>query len=227
MNALDRATNGDGNAWSLSMWVKPSTSTSTQTLFVYGAGDDYNGGAITLKQQGGTSLVLNYGTVYNSIILVSGNAFTLSQWNHVLITFDGGTTGSVPADSSDYYSRFNIYVDGVSMSSIGVATGGGYDGAISGSNPSDNIFRIGRASNVHNNYLDGTLNQVAMWNTDQSSNISTIYNSGLTQNLSLLSTPPSHYYEIETSVTTVTDIEGSADLTGYNFVASNLVSDKP
>ena len=30
-----------------------------------------------------------------------------------MVTFDGGTTGSVPADSSDYYSRFDIYVDGV------------------------------------------------------------------------------------------------------------------
>ena len=54
MNAMDRASNGDGNAWTLSMWVKPNSSTATQTLMVYGAGDDYNYGAITLKQQGGT-----------------------------------------------------------------------------------------------------------------------------------------------------------------------------
>jgi len=42
---------------------------------VYGAGDDYNYGAITLKQSGGTTLVLNYGTVYDNIILVVGNSF--------------------------------------------------------------------------------------------------------------------------------------------------------
>ena len=42
MNAMDRASNGDGNAWTLSMWVKPSSNTGTQTLMVYGAGDDYN-----------------------------------------------------------------------------------------------------------------------------------------------------------------------------------------
>ena len=65
MTALERATNGDGNGWTISMWVKPDTSnTGNQTLLVYGAGDDYTGGAITLKQNGGTSLVLNYGTVY-------------------------------------------------------------------------------------------------------------------------------------------------------------------
>jgi hypothetical protein len=227
MNAMERATNGDGSAWTLSMWVKPSSNTSNQTLFVYGAGDDYNGGAITLKQSGGTSLVLNYGTVYDSIILVASNSFVSGTWQHVMITFDGGTTGSDPLQYSAYYGRFNIYIDGVLKTPIGVATGGGYDGAISGANPSDNIFRIGRASNVHNNYYDGTMNQIAIWDTDQSANVSDIYNSGSTQNLSDLTTAPTHYYEIETSVTTITDIEGNADLTGYNFVGSNLVTNTP
>jgi hypothetical protein len=41
MNAMERASNGDGNKWSLSMWVKPNNNTSNQTLIVYGAGDDY------------------------------------------------------------------------------------------------------------------------------------------------------------------------------------------
>ena len=228
VTALERATNGDGNAWTISMWVKPdTTNTSNQTLLVYGAGDDYNGGAITVKQSGGTSLVLNYGTVYDNIILVAGNSFVNNTWQHVMITFDGGTTGSVPADSSDYYSRFDIYVDGVLKSNVGVASNSGYDGAISGANPSDNIFRIGRASNVHNNYYGGIINQVAIWNSDETANLSTIYNSGATQDLSSLTSTPSHYYEIESSITTVTDVSGSADLTGYNFSASDLVSDTP
>ena len=227
MNAMDRASNGDGNAWSLSMWVKPSSNTATQTLIVYGAGDDYNYGAITLKQQGGSSLVLNYGTVYDNIILVVGNAFTSGTWQHVMVTFDGGYTGSIPADSSTYYSEFNIYVDGVLQTPIGVASNGGYSGVISGSDPSNNIFRVGRASNVHNNYYDGTINQIAIWDTNQDANVSTIYNSGATQDLSQLATAPAHYYEIETSVTTITDIEGSADLTGYNFVGANLVTNTP
>ena len=227
MNAMDRASNGDGNAWSLSMWVKPSSNTANQTLMVYGAGDDYNYGAITLKQSGGTSLVLNYGTVYDNLILVVGNAFTSGTWQHVMVTFDGGYTGSIPADSATYYSEFNIYIDGVLKSPIGVASNGGYSGVISGSDPSNNIFRIGRASNVHNNYYDGTINQIAIWDTNQDTNVSTIYNSGATQDLSLLSTAPTHYYEIETSVTTITDIEGNADLTGYNFVSANLVTNTP
>ena len=227
LTALERATNGDGNAWTISMWVKPNNNTSNQTLLVYGAGDDYNGGAITVKQSGGTSLVLNYGTVYNNIILVAGNSFVANTWQHVMITFDGGTTGVDSNLSSDYYSRFNIYIDGVLKSNIGVASNSGYDGVISGANPSDNIFRIGRASNVHNNYFGGIINQVAIWDTDQTANVSTIYNSGATQNLSSLTTAPANYYEIETSVTTITDIEGSANLTGYNFSNTDLVTDTP
>jgi len=228
MTALERATNGDGSAWTISMWVKPDTSnTGTQTLMVYGAGDDYNGGAITLKQSGGTTLVLNYGTVYDNIILVAANSFVNNTWQHVMITFDGGTTGVDPNQSGAYYGRFNIFVDGVNKFKIGVASNSGYDGAISGANPSDNIYRIGRASNVHNNYYDGIINQVAIWNSNQTANVATIYNSGATQDLSLLAVAPAHYYEIESSVTTIADIEGSAPLTGYNFVTGDLVTDTP
>jgi hypothetical protein len=194
---------------------------------VYGAGDDYNGGAITLKQSGGTTLVMNYGTVYNNIILVASNSFVANTWQHVMITFDGGTTGSVPANSSDYYSRFDIYVNGVLKSNIGVASGSGYDGVISGANPSDNIFRIGRASNVHNNYYGGIINQVAIWGTDETANLVDIYNGGAVQDLSQLATAPTNYYEIEASVTTIMDIEGSASLTGFNFNAGDLISDTP
>ena len=227
VTALDRATNGDGNAWTISMWVKPSSSTGNQTLMVYGALDDYNNGAITIKQSGGSTLVVNYGTVYDNIILVAANSFVANTWQHVMITFDGGTTGVDVNQSGAYYGRFNIFVDGVNKFKIGVATNGGFDGAMSGANTSDNIFRFGKANNVHNNYFDGTMNQMAIWNSDQSANVSTIYNSGATQDLSSLTSAPAHYYEIETGVTTITDIAGSANLTGYNFIAANLVSDTP
>jgi len=227
MNALDRATNGDGNAWTIGMWVKPSTTTSTQTLLVYGAGDDYNGGAITLKIINGVSLVLNYGTVYNSIITVAGNALTANTWQHIMVTFDGGTTGSASSDINDYYSRFSVAVDGVVKSTIGANANYGYTGAISGANPSDNIFRIGRANNIHNNYTDSIINQVAIWSTDESANLATIYNSGATQDLSLLASAPDHYYEIENSVTAISDVSGSVDLVGHNFSSSDLVTDTP
>ena len=119
-----------------------------------------------------------------------GNAFTSGTWQNVVVTFDGGYTGSIPADSAVYYSKFNIYVDGVLQSPIGVASNGGYSGVISGSDPTNNIFRIGRANNIHNNYYGGIINQVAIWGTDETANVATIYNSGATQDLSLLASAP-------------------------------------
>ena len=63
--------------------------------------------------------------------------------------------------------------------------------------------------------------------SDETANLATIYNSGATQDLSHLTSAPTHYYEIEASETTITDVSGSANLTGYNFIAADLVSDTP
>ena len=120
-----------------------------------------------------------------------------------------------------------MYVNGALASTIGAQAGNGYTGAISGENTSDNILRFGRNNNVHNEYFDGYMNQMAIWSSNESANAATIYNSGATQDLSLLSSAPDHYYEIESSVTTIADVEGSANLTGYNFAASDLVTDTP
>ena len=226
MNAMDRVTNGDGNAWTLSMWVKPSSTTTSQCLFSYGSGSAATYGAITLNQ-GNDSLVLNYGANSNVIALAALNVLTIGSWNHVAVVFDGGTTGANVADLSDYYSRFSIYVDGVATTVYGSHANNGYDGYLNGNDVSDNIFRIGRASNIYNNYCDGIINQVGIWNSDESSNIASIYNSGTTQDLSLLTSAPSHYYEIGTSATTVSDLTGNAHFTGYNFAASDIVTDVP
>jgi hypothetical protein len=118
-------------------------------------------------------------------------------------------------------------VDGVTASPIFANAGSGFDGALSGANPSDNIFRIGRASNVHNNYSEAIVNQVGIWNSDQTANAATIYNSGSTQDLSGLAVPPVHWYEPEASHTVVSDRIGSANLVAYNFTSADLVSDTP
>jgi len=227
MNAMDRATNGDGNAWSLSMWFKPSTSTSTQTLFNYGKGSGVNEGAITLHQTGGNNLTLQYGTTTNKIVIAALNCLTVGAWNHLVVTFDGGTTGVNQADLSNYYSRFSIAVDGVVKTQYGSHSNYGYSGVLNGNDTSDNIFRIGRDNNVYNNYFDGVINQVAIWNSNESANLAAIYNGGSTQDMSLLSSAPSHLYNIETSVTAISDSIGSANLTGYNFTSSDLVTDTP
>ena len=227
MTALERTSNGDGNAWTISMWYKPSSSTSTQTLFVYGDASYDSSGTVIIQQHAGNNILVTYGNQTDKIIILATSCLTVGSWNHLVVTFDGGTTGSTAADLADYYSRFAIAVDGTVVSQIGSFANNGYSGSISGSVASASIFRIGRDSNVFDNYLDGVINQVGVWATDQSANLAAIYNSGATQDLGDLTVPPTHYYEIETSVTSVPDLIGSAGLTGYNFTASTLVTDTP
>jgi len=227
MDSMDRATNGDGSAWSMSMWVKPNNNTTTQTLFVYGSGSAASEGAIVIKKVNANNITITYGTYSSANIGTFATAFTPNTWSHVMVTFDGGTTGNTADDLSDYYSRFNVYVNGVSTSTIGFNANNGYTGSISGEDTSDNIFRFGRNNNVHNEYFDGIMNSMAIWNSNQGSNVSAIYNSGIPHDLSLLSSVPAHYYEIDNSITTISDESGSANLTGYNFTSSDLVTDSP
>ena len=226
VTALQRTGNGSGasDAWSISMWVKPSTSTTNQTLFYYGGDDLANEGRITLTQFSGNNLVFSYGSTANYIAHVGVGNFPTNQWNHVLITYDGGLTGSASADIADYITAFTFSINGVNGSSQAAHGNYGWSSSIIADK-----FRIGRLIGATTSayILDGLVNQVAIWGTDESANLATIYNSGNTQDLSLLASAPEHYYEIESSVTSISDLAGSADLTGYNFVAADLVSDVP
>lgn len=226
MNALDRVTNGDGDAWTMGMWVKVGTGTGWHTLMAYGTGDMTTSGVVALSASN-TTLVLNFGVVNNRIVSVVTNAIVANTWHHIMVTFDGGTTGVDSASLGDYHSRFSIVVDGVVKTGSLSHAGNGYDGAISGANASNNLYRIGRHNNIFNEYANIVINQLAFWDTDETANIATIYNSGVPQDLSLLASSPAHYYEIGSSVTTVTDLVGNANLTGYNFVSGDLVTDTP
>ena len=112
-------------------------------------------------------------------------------------------------------------INGVVVSTQPSQAGNGFSNDL----PSD-LYRVGRG--LTGEYAGLTvINQLAIFDTDESSNISTLYNSGVTQDLSLLSPAPAHYYEIDSSITTITDISGNADLTGYNFANTDLVTDTP
>ena len=222
VTSLQRTGNGSGasDAWSISMWVKPSTSTTSQTYFYYGGDDLANEGRIELQQFQGPNLLLRFGDNAGNINFIGVSTFPTNQWNHVLLTYSGADT----LISAGGATAFTMSVNGVNAISQVQATGGGYSGNI----PADK-FRIGRLlGTTTSQYLsDGIVNQVAIWNSDESANLATIYNGGATQDLSGLTSAPVHYYEIEDSETTVTDLIGSANLVGFNFTASDLVTDTP
>ena len=115
-----------------------------------------------------------------------------------------------------------MFVNGANAVSQVQIIGNGYDGDVKAEN-----FKIGRYTTAAPQAFDGKVNQIGIWDTDESANVATIYNGGATQDLSQLASAPVHYYEIENSVTTISDSIGSADLTGYNFATSDLITDTP
>jgi hypothetical protein len=237
--AMARTGNGVGSsdAWTLSMWIKPSSDTSGQTLFYFGDNDIVNGGHIEIRKfttSGNHRIRLMYGSGSNYIQKQTSNNISVmpaNQWHHVLVSYSGGQTGASSGSVTSYYNQFKIFIDGVDA---GVNNNNGNYGW-TGSIDADN-FRFGKyQSGSHPS--DILFNQMAIWNNDQSGNVSGIYNGGSVQDLTDLSsvtgsmnidyTPPVHYYEIETSTTSVPDIKNNAHLVGYNFSSSHLVTDAP
>tara|TARA_R110002012_G_scaffold203114_2_gene372345 strand:+ start:736 stop:4599 length:3864 start_codon:yes stop_codon:yes gene_type:complete len=233
--SLERSSNGSGSAdaWTIAFWYKRTTASQTgQTLFYYGNNDTTNNGYIEIKQTNNGRVRLRYGSNNNYLQLNTGdNAIAQGAWSHIVVTYDGGTTGASQSSLSDYYSRFKIYSNGVLQSLTTNHNNYGYTGSIVGQN-----YRFGKL--VAGNYpKDGILNQLAIWNSDQSSNITGLYNGGSTQDISVLAAgvgsmntnylAPDHYYEVDTSVTLVQDLAGNADFVGYNFASSDLITDAP
>ena len=224
-----RASNGSGSgdAWSVAMWVKGGTNgTDNQTLISFGGNDGTNEGRVQISFDGSTDrLRLVYGTAYNYLRLVTGNnTLPHSTWKHVLVTYDGGTTGVASGSISSYYGRFAIYIDGALQSTTNSNNSYGFNGTIKAEQ-----FRIARKAGGSNYSRDNLIEEIALWASDESSNVSDIYNSGTTHDLTQLTSPPDHYWRMGDGDTfpTLTDNSGSLDLTLYNMTAADIVNDVP
>ena len=199
-NVLGRSANGSGSsdAWSVSFWFKAGTATNaSQTILYFGNQDVVNQGYIQIKYNGQNNfkrLEFRYGSNNNRInIFTQASTFTVGQWHHVLVTYDGGTTGAASGSVSNYYSRFNIFIDGTNVNSSNINTNNnfGYTGSIQPQN-----FRIGRFNNGQAMRNNCRVDELAIWDSDQSSNISDIYNSGAVVNLTNLTDKPKHWWRM-------------------------------
>ena len=220
---------GSGDAWTVHFWFKGGTSTATgQTIFYFGDNDTTNGGHIYLRYIGSSdTLRFQYGSNNNYVRWQgAANLLPSGTWTHVLVCYDGGTTGSSSGSINDYYGRFTVYVDGVDVTSGGTWSNSNY-GWSSGVD-ADNL-RIGRYSS--GNYMRDNcrVDEFAVWGSDQSANVADIYNSGTTFDLSTLTTPPDHWWRMGDGDTypTIQDNVGSAHFVMYNMTAADIVTDAP
>ena len=227
---LGRTGNGSGasDAWSISFWFKPSTNSSGQTIFYFGDNDITNAGHINLRFLGGNdNLRLQYGSNNNFLRFQSAtNSLSPNQWHHILVTYNGGTTGASSAGMADYYSRFKVFINGSNAISGGTWSHNnfGYTGGIDPDN-----LRVGRYAS--GNYLkDNTrVDELAIWGSDQSANISDIYNSGTPFDLDTLSVSPAHWWRMGDgdNYPNLQDSVGNATFVMYNMTSADIVTDTP
>ena len=227
-----RTGNGSGSsdAWSLSFWIKPATGSgnNTQTVLYFGGSDTNNTSGVWVLYQGGggrRNIVLQYGSNNNNLRLTTAaNSVPRGSWAHILVTYDGGTTGSSSGAISSYYSRFSIFVNGSAATTTNTHSNFGTTQEIL-----SNVFNLARRVTGQSLRAGGKLNEVAVWDSDQSANISDIYNGGVVVDLSTLTTPPDGWWRMGDGDTfpTIEDNIGSSDGTLFNMTASDIVSDVP
>jgi len=216
---------GSGDAWTISFWFKGGTSNNNnQTIFYFGDGDLNNGGRIQLTYRGGDeNLRLQYGSNFNYLRFeTQASTLTAGDWKHVLVSYDGGTTGSSSGSVNDYYSRFSIYIDGTLMSTTKSNANFGWSAAVD-----SDVLRVGRLTG---NYMRNNcrVDELAVWASDESGDVANIYNGGTPDDLDLLSTPPTHWWRMGDGDTFpfLTD-KGGATFIMSNMTAADIVTDTP
>ena len=226
-STLGRSGNGSGSgdAWTISFWIKPTSSSSGRVVFYYGSNDTTNGGIIEIRLTSANKLRLQYGSGNNYIRLQSPNALTSNVWQHITYTYNGGTTGASSGDINNYYNRFDLFIDGVSQNTSNSNGNYGWSGALSGQN-----LRVGKL--VSGNTLNGEkIDELAIWDSDQSSNVSDIYNSGVPFDFSTLTDEPKHWWRMGDGDTYPylqdNGTEANCVFQMYNMTSANIVNDVP
>ena len=128
-------------------------------------------------------------------VLTSAGAINPGNWQHLILTRDSGTQ--------------KIYVDGSLKYTYTVST-------------TFSIARFAAYGVSGSYYLNGNMDEIALWDSGQDSNVAAIYNSGTPADLTALS--PLHWWRMgdndSGTGTAVTDVgSGGTDLTLVNGAA--------
>lgn len=233
---LGRSGNGSGSsdAWTISFYFKPGTSNNAnQTILYAGSSNLANNNHLRVYWNGNNStrrqLCLRYGSNNNNLEIKSqvNTVQSANNWQHCLVSYDGGTTGSASGQINNYYSRFKIFIDGVQQTTVNANSNFGNSTPLNTTE-----FQIAKYS-IGGNYLrnNSNLDEIAIWGSDESSQISNIYNSGVPINLNTLINQPIHWWRMGDGDTFpfLQDIGTASNciLTMQSMTSSNIVNDAP
>ena len=222
-STLGRSSNGagSGDAWTIAFWYKASSDNQGQTILYFGNNDVTNNGYLEIRQtnlSGQKRLRFRYGSNNNYIQLTTAaGSLTANTWQHIVITYDGGTTGASSGDINNYYGRFEIYIDNSSQTTTNAHSNYGWSGAIVGQN-----WRVGRfASGSH--MRGARVDELALFDSDETSNVSDLYNSGVPFDLSTLTTQPKHWWRMGDG-DTYPNLQDNGTEANCTFVMNNMTS---
>ena len=213
-----------GQAVTVSFWFKPSSNVANgQTIMFFGGDDTTNEGHFRIQWMGGDRRVrIRYGSQNNNLVIQPlPNALSYNTWHHILISYDGGTTENGSGGLNLSYSRFKIFYNGTEVSYSNSHSNNGTNLPVNAE-----VFNIGRM--VSGSYILGSLiDEFAVWNSDQSANISDIYNSGAIHDLNQLTNSPDLWLRLGDGDTlpTFTDNAGTFDGVAQGMTAANIVTD--
>ena len=225
-----RASNGDGNSWTISTYFKAGTHNSSVQTIVYAGGNSSTADANVLlywegNHPGRQQVSIRYGSNYNYIEKTTqvGSVSNDGTWNHIMVTFDGGSTGNQSGQISDYHDTLKVFLNGVEQTTIDSHAAFGNIAAVN-----VEVFRVGRWG-LAGSYLRDScrVDELAFWDTDKSADISAIYNGGVPFNLT--SQSPKHWWRMgdEDTYPTILDNAGNTDLTMNSMTAASIVNDTP
>jgi len=199
------STVADGGQFSFSFWIKGGSQSSNRYLF---SADYYN--QHTLWVVSGTSFQwMNLNAVKSnlSIDVLDNN------WHHILIIWNPNGANTTIRCFTDGANEVNVPTD------WRFGTGGIYKGALQ--------YIGNRGGGSYNGFI-GNLDEFAIWDDDQSANVSAIYNSGQVHDLNALSSPPVNWWRCgdgDTAPTLTDNGSGGNNGTMTNF--STFSSDVP
>jgi hypothetical protein len=211
---------------SASVWIKPDStiqSSSGGQVVLGGGGTNYR----PLFLGDATSYVSNevVGVAFGLGALGTGSGVTLSNssWNHIFIAWQ------TSSQSNGGSAGYDFWINGVLQTTASGAQSGGTPPT---SPMSIGSLDIGRRQNS-TQYYAGLVDEVALWSTDVSADIATVYNSGKPDDLnnsSVVSTAPVNWWRMgdnnNGTGTTISD-QGSVPADGTLTNGPTFSSDVP
>ena len=212
--------NAPNASWSF--WMNPSATGFRYMFSAYGTsgpnqqiyfGKKGTGVSIRLRGQGyagGTPVVFNE----------SSQSWTLGQWYHVVVTFDGA--------ESDNAQKVKVYVNGNPLTNTSVGA------AITNINTTTENFYIALLGGYTTNEFGGNISNMAIWNnTLSSTEVQNLYANGMPQDLTTFTPQPINWWTLgkesfwDGADWVIRDMIGTNDGLSDNMGGSELKGDAP